>query len=441
MLFLSISVVAIVGLSIQSELKSKSFFSPLNLFCFLIALHVGIPAICHSLGFDLIVYSPNGEYTNTVLIYIILNLFVLRLANIFTKNKLSIIKINSVWRDRNVKIVLLIFLAIGIITRLFLISNNSYFQIYRGSEYNLTGDRFLSFYMLFERLPSYALIIVFIHRYVSKTKSKFWIRASYFLIAFELLYWFPAGRKEEIISTLIYPFIISVLLLQKLPSKKIMLLSGLFVILVFPVTRLLRVGILAIVISGQSITNINDVISVIPEAVSIGQEINKKKTDEKFSSLKRISLLESMSAAVRLSEKNGYKYGQSYNSIFYSIVPRFIWPNKPKSTTGIEFGIESGIASKNDTSSISVTYLGESYYNFGFFGVFISLFVFLLMNYLYKLSFGKGNPIFILIFIMAIKPYVYIGGELSPYFTGYFKSLLLFLPVFFFLNYKKLNKN
>ena len=439
MLFLSFLVVTFTALIIKSELKSKSFFSPLNLYAALITLHIGLPGIAYSFGVDLIAYSPNSNFTSTVLIYVLLNLLVLTIANLFTHNKRTKIIINYLWKDSNVKMIVFSFLVIGVITRLYLISNNSYFQIYRGSEYNLTGNVFLSFFMLFERLPSYALIIIFIHRFSSNVNSKFWINASYALIAFELIYWFPAGRKEEIISTLMYPFIISVILLNKFPSKKILFFGSLFIILIFPLTRFLRIGVFAIALSGGSITNINDIINIVPQAITDGQN-SQSNNDEGYSNFNRISLLESTSAAVRLSEEKGFKYGSSYSSIFTTLIPRFLWPNKPKTTSGVEFGYESGISGKNDTSSISVTYLGESYYNFGFFGVFITLIVFLFMNHLYRLAYFRGNLVFLFIFIMALKPYTYIGGELSPYFTGYLKTLLIFLPVFLFLNYNKIKK-
>ena len=437
-LFISTLLVTFAALIIQSELKSKSYFSPLNLYAGLVILHFGLPGIAYSLGVDLIAYSPNSNFISTTLMYVLLNLFVLTIANIVSNNKRTKIKINYLWTDSNVKIIIFFFLVIGVITRLYLISNNSYFQIYRGSEYNLTGNALLSFFMLFERLPFYALIIIFIHRFSSNTNSKFWINASYALIAFEILYWFPAGRKEEIISSLMYPFIISVIFLNKFPSKKKLFFSSLFIISIFPLTRFMRIGLFAISLSAGSITNINDIINVIPEAINYGQHLSQYNNDKNYSNLNRISLLESASAAVRLSEEKGYKYGESYYSIFYSFIPRFIWPNKPKSTSGIEFGNESGIVGKNSTSSISVTYLGESFYNFGFFGVFITLIVFLLMNYLYRLAFFRGNPVLLLVFIMALKPYIYFGGELSPYFTGYLKTLIMFLPVFLFLNYNKI---
>ena len=388
----------------------------------------------------MIAYSSNSNFTSTILIYVLLNLLVLIIVNIFTNNKRTKIRINYLWKDSNVKRIIFTLLVIGVITRLFLISNNSYFQIYRGSEYNLSGNSFLSFFMLFERLPSYALIIIFIHRFSSNVNSKFWINASYALIAFELIYWFPAGRKEEIISTLMYPLIISVILLNKFPSKKIIFFSSLFIILIFPLTRFLRIGVFAIALSGGSITNVNDIINIVPEAINYGNDHSQSNNEETYSNLKRISLLESMSAAARLSEEKGYKYGESYSSILFTLIPRFLWPNKPKTTSGVEFGYQSGISGKNDTSSISVTYLGESYYNFGFFGVFITMIVFLFMNYLYRLAYFRGNLVFLFIFIMALKPYTYIGGELSPYFTGYLKTLIMFLPVFLFLNYNKIKK-
>ena len=68
--------------------------------------------------------------------------------------------------------------------------------------------------------------------------------------------------------------------------------------------------------SGGSITSFTDVLQIIPEAIITGREITIEK-DHKQSNLKRISLLESMSAAVRLSDEKGYKYGESYSSIFY----------------------------------------------------------------------------------------------------------------------------
>jgi hypothetical protein len=437
-LFLSTLIVAYSALIIQSEIKTKAYFSPLNLYAILVTIHIGLPAILYSIGVELISNSENQSYISNVLIYVFLTLVVLSIVDQFKSKKKNKIKVNYLWRDSSVKKVILVLLIIGVICRLYLISNNSYFQFNRSGNYNLTGNVFLSFIMLFERFPFYALIIISIHHFSSnkKNSSKFSTNAFYALIIFELIYWIPAGRKEEIISTLIYPFIISVILRNKLPSKKKMFLSSIFILLIFPVTRYLRIGFFLLSISGGNITSFTDVISIIPEAINSGREITKEKED-KNSNLNRISLLESMSAATRLANNRGFKYGESYNSIFYSLIPRFLWPEKPKSTSGVEFGQDSGISGENDTSSISVTYLGESYYNFGFFGVFISSIVLLLMNYLYRLAYFRGKLVYLLIFMIALKPYLYIGGELSPYFTGLLKTILMFLPVFYILSHNQ----
>ena len=62
--------------------------------------------------------------------------------------------------------------------------------------------------------------------------------------------------------------------------------------------------------------------------------------------------------------------GESYQTLWTSFIPRFLWSEKPKATVGQDFGHRYKLISENNEfTSINLPWLIEFYANFGMFGV------------------------------------------------------------------------
>ena len=72
-----------------------------------------------------------------------------------------------------------------------------------------------------------------------------------------------------------------------------------------------------------------------------------------------------------------YWDGESYLPIFFKLIPRAIWPSKPKEEMGQKFGHRYKIIRDDDTrTSMNTPIITEAYMNFGVIG-FYSIFIFL----------------------------------------------------------------
>jgi hypothetical protein len=71
-----------------------------------------------------------------------------------------------------------------------------------------------------------------------------------------------------------------------------------------------------------------------------------------------------------------YWGGYSYRSLFTSLIPRFLYPDKPKKTIGNEFGQRYRLLNSSDTvTSYNLPMLVEFYINFGTIGVLLGMFL------------------------------------------------------------------
>lgn len=74
-------------------------------------------------------------------------------------------------------------------------------------------------------------------------------------------------------------------------------------------------------------------------------------------------------------EQVPYWLGGSYQTLWTSFVPRFLWPGKPQATIGNEFGHRYNVLHPTDEStSYNLPWLPEFYANFGIAGVVVGMF-------------------------------------------------------------------
>ena len=91
-----------------------------------------------------------------------------------------------------------------------------------------------------------------------------------------------------------------------------------------------------------------------------------------------------------------YWSGDSYQTLWTSFIPRILWPGKPQSTIGQDFGHRYGLLQTYDMgTSMNLPWIIEFYANFGLWGVLLGMFfigVFFRIV-LQKLKVSVNNPI------------------------------------------------
>lgn len=94
----------------------------------------------------------------------------------------------------------------------------------------------------------------------------------------------------------------------------------------------------------------------------------------------RSATLAQVSATVKLVNASGFYNGRASEPLLVAVVPRFLWPDKPKIALGQWFAVEIGTSTFGDAAnannSVNITIPGELYLDFGWFGVIIGCFLF-----------------------------------------------------------------
>ena len=136
-------------------------------------------------------------------------------------------------------------------------------------------------------------------------------------------------------------------------------------------------------------------------------------------------------------KNTGFGYGKSIlNSFISSLVPRFIWPNKPK--TGGAYNIVRYLGdtdSADNKNSYNLGLIGEAYANFGVIGGCIYLFFLgLFMKYIYSLCIKKlyYRPTLLLWYPMLFVSFFSTETDFLSFFNTFIKMSLIIALIFSF---------
>jgi hypothetical protein len=84
-----------------------------------------------------------------------------------------------------------------------------------------------------------------------------------------------------------------------------------------------------------------------------------------------------LSQVARIADQEGYYFGETLKYVFYAMIPRVIWRDKPLITPGGWFAFKIGKARRLSenlySNSINMTLVGEFYLNFGWIGAVVGL--------------------------------------------------------------------
>ena len=215
----------------------------------------------------------------------------------------------------------------------------------------------------------------------------FWFNGAF--SAFEKCFMIPAGLLTELAfrsssgllsNTAIFILFLSLVMFRFRPRRALALLGAalLFLLVLSPVKNSYRqVTWYGIQNTASPFERTKLLLSLALEyytaaGFSLATEANETALAELS---QRISAISILSVVVDLTPAQvPYWGGATYRSLLTKMIPRFLWPGKPKETTGNQFGERYGFLDELDTTtSQNLPWIVELYANFGRFGVFIGM--------------------------------------------------------------------
>lgn len=152
--------------------------------------------------------------------------------------------------------------------------------------------------------------------------------------------------------------------------------------------------------------------------------------------LERLGYQFVFSKAIQVYDTPNLEMKSDYLYNIIGLIPRVIWPDKPRIISGNQFGHDLGILYKGDTrTSIGITPVGEAFYELGYLGVFIVPWFISLLLFAFSKWFNENTWIGFMMMIM-------IGLELgtsdkySPLVPILIKSFIIFYIFGLLLNKK-----
>lgn len=422
---------------IQKELRARKLVSPLTLFSAVTVLHFSIPGIITFFAPYMFVSQANLEYSEAAMVFIFLCFAAFHWSNYLFLPKIIVSDESMrykrvLWNEYYLIFVIFLLAATGWIARIHIIENDGYFQIQRSVQGNLEGPFFALFRMI-ELFPMHALCMACIFSWTPRESDSVSIRLNWgkiiaFLVVTEAAYWLPTGRKEETIYVFLLPLIIFAFFKKRLVSGRLILGLTMSIAALFPASFLYRNAMQALY-SDPNISVIDTILLAFTEVIEVDNS-HKSLFEATYD---RLNLIEPVSACMRLIADNVWShfYGQSYADAIISIVPRYFWPSKPEFHYGNEFGFVAGYLHQLDNiTSISVTFIGEAFLNFGWPGFLVFVIGGLVFQRIYhRARISQFQQTWILLYVLCIPTLIYVGGTFALYAGGLIKLLSLFYVV------------
>ena len=277
-----------------------------------------------------------------------------------------------------------------------------------------------------ELFPQYALYVVGVFRWFSGRvgTGRSWTVLLVTVLVGELLYWLPTGRKEAVVLTVVVPLVLRYMGTGILPSRWTVTALGFGGIAFFVLSHYYRAMIGAIAVPDFFL---NAAVHAFSSA-----DFSSLAMDEppQLILFNRLSLLEPVSACLRLINSGDWHLmlGTSYGQALYALIPRLVWPGKPDLHLGFLFGEAGGFTAPGDITSVSVTFIGESYLNFSWFGFIPMFFMGMFFGFFHRMATtGPRRANWALTYAVVLPTLLYVGGTFALYFGGLVKLVPIFL--------------
>ncbi|MEA2173649.1 MAG: hypothetical protein QOD00_1241 [Blastocatellia bacterium] len=161
----------------------------------------------------------------------------------------------------------------------------------------------------------------------------------------------------------------------------------------------------------------------------------KTLKDVTYPSLSRVALLTQSANVYDLTpDPVPYQYGRLYTYVFITIIPRFLWPEKPSITEANQYyQVAYGLTSEDrlEQISIAVGILTEGFINFGWAGVVGIMFLLGIFFDFYERTFlsNISGALMNAIGFVLLPQFLSIESQLAAYLGGIIQSLVIIFVV------------
>jgi O-antigen polysaccharide polymerase Wzy len=155
--------------------------------------------------------------------------------------------------------------------------------------------------------------------------------------------------------------------------------------------------------------------------------------------IERASLLTEVAHVLELTPSQvPFQEGQTYSYLGVTLIPRFLWPDKPSVSEANRFyQLAYGLSDSRsvETTSIAVGSMAEAYINFGWLGVIVIMCGIGAILRIYECVFitNQSNTLLVAIGVALLPQFFAIEGQLGQYIGGLlqqaFLAFLVFLPI------------
>lgn len=414
--------------------KKRELYNPifmLSIFYFIV-FGIGVLSVLY---FEPdIEYSPNQNYLLKTQLYSIIcwvsfliGYYVLfnkgLLKSIFKKLFEILPSVNKYEIDGQKYFSFIIFLFfVGWICRALLFSQGLYFHIF-----DVENIQVASWFApirqpvtILSNLP-YVVLIVSLYQALINKNRKFRI-LFVISILIEIGYGLPSGSKEKLLIPVAFS-IVAYSIFKRTPRAFLIAGSLIGIFFVFPFSIFYK--------------NLDepDITLAFFYYLNFFETIDPFMMEEIFVSvfgvrLNYVSIV--MEVIKYVPSKYDFLYGSTYYDFFLLAIPRIIWPGKPATFNFNEFGRNFGFTQPNDyITSVTPTWIGETFLNFGWLGFLIPLLLGVFYKQLYLYFFNKQKPnmlysiLYIFIFYSILRTDI-----LSSQFVGLIQLLLVLVIVF-----------
>ncbi|KKP88876.1 MAG: hypothetical protein UR93_C0006G0009 [Berkelbacteria bacterium GW2011_GWA2_35_9] len=267
------------------------------------------------------------------------------------------------------------------------------------------------------------------------------------LVILEIVMAFPTSRRWYIFQTLVYVFVPIYYLYKRFSSKSIiigMVLFSLFIALFFPLMNIHRQSVIELYQKDNSLKLFNTKTFGLTK-----REITKLIKEKSYlnfiyeEQMRRYDQSSVLGAIISdTPEQMPFQNGKTiFPGLVGSLIPRFIWSDKPTMFDQNMFGWRYGfIAPNDDNTTVLFSYIGELYLNFAWLGVIIGMFIYgIFFRYVYELCVGGGSSLIqsslgIFIYTLFWTQIVHIEALFIPALGGTIQTLILLIPILLFVN-------
>lgn len=383
-----------------------------------------------------IVSIDEEKYVAKGLFYVILCLFTFMIGfKISSQSRIKLKYLFEINEDRIYTLVVytLILVAFG---KIFQIQSGSYFHdvSFETEENkvlsNTSGGTAMVANILFILNRLIFILIYLIGYLVFAEKKEKYRYILYGIIIFEILFNLPSGSKQRVIEPII-TFILIRSIYTNIPYKGIAIFVAVYLFVITPFITLYR----------------NDALSFEEFIDQYFSEQFQESGDSDEAIQNQVaarlnySIVISRIMKYHLEYGKPYVYGETYVNTLIMFIPRFIWPDKPILISGNIFGKEYGfIQENNDKTSVGKYWIGESFMNFGYIGLFVCFFIGYSFGFAYALyeQYKYASSIVTILFLTLLMDFITTDEVLFYIFNIFRNNILYFCLFFLFFKKKKL---